>query len=118
MVKLLVSGKEYFGAKEIAERLVKDIEEEQVGIVYRFLGLDDADEEEIEKLNHIYGSILAGCDDYIYYSYNHFDFFNYEDNEKYTIYNEQFLPISEAIEKIEEDIDWFSDLKGILYQKK
>lgn len=118
MVKLLVSGKEYFGAKEIAERLVKDIEEEQVGIVYRFLGLDDADEEEIEKLNHIYGSILAGCDYYIYYSYNHFDFFNYEDNEKYTIYNEQFLPISEAIEKIEEDIDWLSDLKGILYQKK
>lgn len=54
MVKLLVGGKEYFGAKEIAERLVKDIEEEQVGIVYRFLGLDDADEEEIEKLNHIY----------------------------------------------------------------
>lgn len=53
MVKLLVGGKEYFGAKEIAERLVKDIEEEQVGIVYRFLGLDDADEE-IEKLNHIY----------------------------------------------------------------
>lgn len=33
-------------------------------------------------------------------------------------YNEQFLPISEAIEKIEEDIDWLSDLKGILYQKK
>lgn len=54
MVKLLVGGKEYFGAKEIAERLVKDIEEERVGIVYRFLGLDDADEEEIEKLNHIY----------------------------------------------------------------
>lgn len=54
MVKLLVGGKEYFGTKEIAERLVKDIEEERVGIVYRFLGLDDADEEEIEKLNHIY----------------------------------------------------------------
>ena len=54
MVKLWVGGKEYFGAKEIAERLVKDIEEERVGIVYRFLGLDDADEEEIEKLNHIY----------------------------------------------------------------
>jgi hypothetical protein len=54
MVKLLVGGKEYFGAKEIAERLVKDIEEERVGIVYRFLGLDDADEEEIEKLNHIW----------------------------------------------------------------
>lgn len=118
MIKLLVGRKEYLGAREIAERLVKDIEEEQVGTVYRFLGLDDADEEEIEKLNHIYGALLAGCDDNIYYSYHHFDFFNYEDNEKYTIYNEQFLPISEAIEKIEEDIDWLSDLKGILYQKK
>ena len=119
MIKLLVGKKEYFGAREIAERLIKDIEEEQVGIVYRFLGLDDTDEEEIEKLNHIYGALLAGCDDNIYYySYYHFDFFEYEDNEKYTIYNKQFLPISEAIEKIEEDIDWLSDIKGILYQKK
>ena len=118
MIKLLVGEKEYFGAEEIAERLVKDMEEERVGIVYHFLGLDDADEEEIEKLNRIYSSILAGCDDNIYYSYYHFDFFECEDNEKYTIYNEQFLPISEAIEKIEEDIDWLSDLKGILYQKK
>ena len=54
MIKLLVGRKEYLGAREIAERLVKDIEEEQVGTVYRFLGLDDADEEEIEKLNHIW----------------------------------------------------------------
>lgn len=118
MIKLLVGEKEYFGAEEIAERLVKDMEEERVGIVYRFIRLDDADEEEIEELNHIYDDILSGCDDNIYYSYYHFDFFEYEDNEKYTIYNKQFLSISEAIEKIEEDIDWFSDLKGILYQKK
>ena len=118
MVKLLVGEKEYFGAEEIAERLVKDMEEERVGIVYRFLGLDDADEEEIEKLNRIYSSILAGCDDNIYYSYYHFDFFEYEDNEKYTIYNEQFLSISEAIERIEEDIDWLSTLKEYFYRKK
>ena len=86
MVKLLVGEKEYFDVKEIAERLVKDIEEEQVGIVYHFLGLDDADEEEIEELNHIYDALLAGCDDNIYYSsYYNFDFFEYEDNEKYTI---------------------------------
>ena len=118
MVKVLVGEKEYFGAEEIAERLVKDMEEEQEGIVYRFLGLDDADEEEIEKLNRIYSSILAGCDDNIYYSYNHFDFFNYEDNEKYTIYNGQFLPISEAIERMEKDVDWLSKLKEILSKNK
>ena len=118
MVKLLVDEKEYFGAEEIAERLVKDMEEEQEGIVYRFLGLDDADEEEIEKLNHIYSSILAGCDDCIYYSYNHFDFFKCKDNEKYSIYNGQFLPISEAIERMEKDIDWLSKLKEILSKNK
>lgn len=118
MVKLLVGEKEYFGAEEIAERLVKDMEEERVGIVYRFLGLDDADEEEIEELNRIYSSILSGCDDNIYYSYYHFDFFECEDNEKYTIYNEQFLSISEAIERIEKDIDWLSTLKEYFYRKK
>ena len=118
MVKLLVGEKEYFGAEEIAERLVKDMEEERVGIVYRFLGLDDADEEEIEELNRIYSSILAGCDDNIYYSYYHFDFFECEDNEKYTIYNKQLLSISEAIERIEEDVDWLSTLKEYFYRKK
>lgn len=118
MIKLFVGEKEYFGAKEIAERLVKDMEEERVGIVYRFIGLDEADKEEIEKLNRIYSSILAECDDNIYYSYYHFDFFECEDNEKYTIYNEQFLSISEAIERIEEDIDWLSTLKENFYRKK
>ena len=36
MIKLLVGEKEYFGAKEIAERLVKDMEEED-GIVVEVL---------------------------------------------------------------------------------
>lgn len=117
MIKLLINGTEYHGAKEIAERLIKDIEEEQVGIVYRFLGLDDADEDEKQELDDTFSNLLAGCDDSIYYSYC-LDFFEYKDNEKYTIYNEQFLPVDKAIKWIEEDIDDLSALKRVLYRKK
>lgn len=117
MIKLLVGGKGYFGAKKIAERLVKDIEGEQVGTVYRFIGLDDSHAREKTLLNRTFDNLLSECDDNIYYSYE-FDSFKYKDNEKYTIYGGKFLSVDEAIKRIEEDIDELSALRRVLCRKK
>lgn len=104
--------KEYFGAKEIVERLIQDIENELEGNIYRFCGIENANEE-IDMLEHEFSESLSRCDDEIYYSYE-LDFFDYEDNKTYTFYNKRFILTDEAIENIEEDIENLLALKKFL----
>lgn len=118
MIKMTVDGKkEYCGIEKIVKRLIRDIGEGLKGYIYCFYGLENASEEEISTLDDNFAEVLSEFGDEIYYSYD-LDFFQYEDNKKYTFFDKEFLSVDDAIEKIDEKIAALIILKNYLHSNK